>query len=150
MTARFMQILLAAAALLLSFSASAELDPKVLTYTLPENVQWKPNAAGTQETSILYGDPLKPGPYAMLLKWKAGNMSRPHFHPNDRFILVVKGTWWLGTGPKFDPASTVPVPAGTWVVHTAGGIHYDGAKGEDVIIMLHGMGPGTQTAAEQK
>jgi len=149
MTIRFAQLLLAAS-VLFSFSAAAELDPKVLSYTLPENVQWKPNAAGTQETAILYGDPLKPGPYAVLLKWKAGNMSRPHYHPNDRYIMVVKGTWWLGTGPKFDPASTVPVPAGTWVVHNAKGIHYDGAKDADVIIMLHGMGPGTQTAAEEK
>jgi hypothetical protein len=24
--------------------------------------------------------------------------SRPHFHSNDRFITVLKGTWWVGTG----------------------------------------------------
>ena len=42
------------------------------------------------------------------------------------------------------------MPAGTWAVHNAKGIHYEGAKGEDVIIMLHGMRPGTQTAADEK
>ena len=42
----------------LSFAThSAELDPKILSYVLPENVQWIPIAAGTNETSILYGDP---------------------------------------------------------------------------------------------
>jgi len=30
-------------------------------------------------------------------------MSRPHFHPNDRFFVVIVGTWWMGTGEKFDP-----------------------------------------------
>ena len=151
MTNRLAQALLLTALATLSFAShSAELDPKVLSYVLPENVQWKPNAAGTNETSILYGDPEKAGPYAIQLKWKAGNMSRPHYHPNDRFIMVVKGTWWLGTGPKFDPASTVPVPAGSYVVHYGKGIHYDGAKDGDTIIMLHGMGPATTALAEQK
>jgi hypothetical protein len=26
------------------------------------------------------------------LQWLPGNMSRPHFHPNDRFFIVVSGT----------------------------------------------------------
>lgn len=77
-------------------------------------------------------------------------MSRPHFHPNDRFFMVLSGTWWVGTGPKFDPDSTVPLPAGTYIVHYAKGIHYDGAKDGDTIIALHGMGPATATPAEQK
>ena len=129
---------------------AADVDPKAVFYTLPENLQWRKNPAGTTESVILYGDPSKPGPYAMLLKWKAGNMSRPHFHPNDRFFMVLSGTWWVGTGTKFDPDSTVPMPAGTYVVHYAQGIHYDGAKDGDTIIALHGMGPATSTPAEQK
>ena len=35
-------------------------------------------AARTKQTAIITGDPAKTGPYYMLLKWKAGNMSRPH------------------------------------------------------------------------
>jgi hypothetical protein len=151
MTKKYVQALLFMALAMLSFcSYSAELDPKVLAYVLPENVKWKPNAAGTNETMVLYGDPDKAGPYAVLLKWKAGNMSRPHFHPNDRHIMVMKGTWWVGTGPKYDPATTVPMPAGSYVLHYGKGIHYDGAKDGDAIIMLHGIGPATNTPAEQK
>ena len=45
----------------------------------------------------------KPGLYITRNKWKAGNMSRPHFHPNDRLIVVLSGTWWVGTGDVFDP-----------------------------------------------
>ncbi len=140
----------AVSALTAGIAHAVELDPKVISYTLPENIQWRDNAAHTNQSAILYGDPEKEGPYAMLLKWKAGNMSRPHYHPHDRFFIVVSGTWWVGTGKKFDPASTVPLPPGSYVVHYAKGIHYDGAKDGDTIIMVHGMGPATTTPAEEK
>ena len=143
-------LLIAIAALCAGTVSAAELDAKAVTYVLPDNLQWRKNPAGTNESVILYGDPAKPGPYAMLLKWKAGHMSRPHFHPNDRFFVVLSGTWWVGTGSRFDPASTVPMPAGTYVVHYANGVHYDGAKDGDTVIALHGMGPATSTPAEQK
>ena len=129
---------------------AAEPDPKAVAYTLPENIQWKDNAARTNQSAILYGDPTKPGPYAVLIKWKAGNMSRPHYHERDRFFVVVQGTWWVGTGRKFDPAGTRPMPAGSYVVHYANGIHYDGAKDGDAIIALHGIGPVSTIPAEDK
>jgi hypothetical protein len=94
-------------------SAEPQLDPKALAFKLPEQIPWKRNAAGTSEQAVIYGDPNKPGLYVVLNKWLPGNMSRPHWHPNDRVITVLKGTWWVGTGDKFDPDSTVPMPAGT-------------------------------------
>ena len=36
------------------------------------------------------------------------------------------------------------------VLHSAKGIHYDGAKQGDAIIMIHGIGPAASTPAEQK
>jgi hypothetical protein len=77
-------------------------------------------------------------------------MSRPHFHPNDRFFVVIVGTWWMGTGERFDPESTVPAPAGSDVIHYAGKVHYDGAKNEETIIQVWGMGPATATPAEKR
>ncbi len=74
-------------------------------------------------------------------------MSRPHFHPNDRFFVVISGTWWMGTGETFDPASTVPAPAGSYVIHYGGKVHYDGAKDEETVIQVWGMGPATSTPA---
>jgi quercetin dioxygenase-like cupin family protein len=77
-------------------------------------------------------------------------MSRPHFHPNDRFFVVIVGTWWMGTGERFDPESTVSAPAGSYVIHYAGKVHYDGAKNEETIIQVWGMGPATATPAEKR
>ena len=147
---RTLALSLVAAAIAAGSARAADLDPRSVSYTLPDKIQWRDNAARTNQSAILYGDPSKPEPYAMLLRWKAGNMSRPHFHPNDRFFVVVSGTWWVGSGPRFDPDATVPMPAGTYIVHHAKGIHFDGTKQGDTVIMVHGMGPATNTPAEQK
>ena len=123
---------------------------KGVEFTKPENIKWVRNAAGTQETAVLFGDPNKPGPYVVRLRWLPGNMSRPHRHPNDRFFVVIEGTWWLGSGEKFDPDSTVPVTPGTYVIHHAGQWHYDGAKKEPTVIQVWGMGPTTFPNAEKE
>ena len=129
---------------------AAGLDPTAVQFTPPSEIKWVRNAAGTNETAMLFGDPAKPGLYVYRIRWLAGNFSRPHFHPNDRFFAVLSGTWWMGTGEKFDPDNTVPVPAGSYVIHYAKGIHYDGAKSEDAVIQIWGMGPATSTPAEKK
>ena len=40
--------------------------------------------------------------------------------------------------------------AGGYVVHYANKIHYDGAKGEECVIQVWGMGPATSIPAEKK
>jgi len=137
----------------LSVSASfslraADLDPKAITIQLPKEIKW--TKGNGSEQAVLVGDPSKPGLYVVLQKWLPHNNSRPHFHPNDRYITVLSGTWWVNTGPKYDPAGFKPVPAGSFVVHTGKEIHYDGAKDEECILQIVGMGPATSTAAEQK
>ena len=124
-------------------------DPKVAAITPPDKIQWVKGPLGA-DTAVLVGDPNKPGLYVVLVKWRAHNMSRPHFHPNDRYITVLSGTWWVGTGTKFDPASTVPVGPGTYVRHFAKQVHYDGAKDGDCVLEIVGQGPETMTAAETK
>jgi hypothetical protein len=79
----------------------------------------------------------------VLQKWLPHNNSRPHRHPNDRFIQVLSGTWWVQTGAKYDPAGFKPVPAGSFVVHAANEFHYDGAKDEPALLLISGMGPST-------
>jgi mannose-6-phosphate isomerase-like protein (cupin superfamily) len=128
--------------------SSGDVDPKAVTFIAPADIKFVRNAAGTSEQAVLFGDPTKPGPYVIQLRWFPGNMSRPHFHTNDRFFVVLSGTWWLGTGTKFDPDSTVPVKPGTFVFHKGGEIHYDGAKDEEALIQVWGIGPLTNTPAE--
>jgi hypothetical protein len=147
---RYVMTLLALAAMS-GFGAAAELNPAAVIYKLPEQIPWGPvNAAGAQ-SAVVVGDPAKPGFYMVYNKWTKGNhFSRPHFHPNDRYIVVLQGTWWVGSGPKFDPANSTPMPAGSFVTHFAKQVHWDGAKDEDTILLIMGEGPATSTAAEEK
>ncbi len=128
--------------------AAADLDPKAITIQLPKDIKW--TKGNGSEQAILVGDPSKPGLYVVLTKWLPHNNSRPHFHPNDRYITVISGTWWVNTGAKYDPAGFKPVTPGSFVVHTGKEIHYDGAKDEEAVILITGMGPATGVAAEQK
>jgi hypothetical protein len=136
---------------MLNISSAAELNPAAVIYKLPDQIPWGPvNAAGAQ-TAVVVGDPAKPGFYMVYNKWTKGNhFSRPHFHPNDRYIVVLQGTWWVGSGPKFDPANTTAMPAGSFVTHFAKQVHWDGAKDEDTVLLIMGEGPATSTAAEEK
>jgi hypothetical protein len=138
---------------MLGVSSAAELNPAAVTYKLPDQIPWGPvNAAGGQQADVV-GDPTKPGFYMVYNRWTKGNhFSRPHSHPNDRFIVVLQGTWWVGSGPNFDPANgSVPMPAGSFVTHYAKQVHWDGAaKDEDTILLIMGEGPATSTLAEAK
>jgi quercetin dioxygenase-like cupin family protein len=127
--------------------AEQPLNPKAIAIKLPDQIPWKRNAEGTNEAAVLYGDPTKPGLYVTMFKWLPGNMSRPHWHPNDRAITVLKGTWWVGTGDKFDPESTTPIPTGSYVTHYGKEVHYDGAKDTEVWLLIAGEGPETPTPA---
>lgn len=143
-------VLFASVMMAASVSLAAQIDRSVADFKTPAEIKWIRNAAGTNESVVLFGDPSKPGPYVTRIRWLPGNMSRPHFHPNDRFFVVLSGTWWMGTGEKFDPDSTVPVPACSYVIHYANKIHYDGAKDEEAVIQVWGMGPATSTPAEKR
>jgi quercetin dioxygenase-like cupin family protein len=127
---------------------SAEPDPTVMRFKLPADLVWVASAQNPGlQRAILYGDPEQPGPYALVNRFPPNTFSRPHSHPHDRFIVVISGTWWVGTGGKFDPESTKPLPAGSFAQHYAGRVHYDGAKAEGCEVLIYGEGPATSTPA---
>jgi quercetin dioxygenase-like cupin family protein len=126
-------------------TASAAQDEKGFVRITPEEVKWQDNPLikGLQ-FAIIDGDPSKPGAvYVQRVKFSPGVTSRPHFHPEDRHVLVLKGTWYTGTGDDFDMSKTVPLTAGSYMKHPAKAVHFDGAKDEEVIVQISGIGPGT-------
>ena len=81
---------------MLSLSSAAELNPAAVIYKLPDQIPWSPVDARGAQNAVVVGDPAKPGFYVVYTKWTKGNhFSRPHFHPNDRYIAVCKvpGGW---------------------------------------------------------
>jgi quercetin dioxygenase-like cupin family protein len=132
---------------------ATELNPAAVAFKVPDQIEWKapPGEDRGVRNAVLVGDPSKPGLYIVMTKWLAGDhFSHPHFHPHDRFITVLKGTWWVGTGTKYDPTATVPMPAGSFVTDYGQQVHFDGAKNEDAVLLIVGEGPATATPAEVK
>jgi hypothetical protein len=147
---RLLNVAGAITVLLLLVPVKAELNPAAIMIQHPDQIKWVKNEKAGNANAILAGDPNKPGIYVELTRWYPGHMSRPHFHPNDRYIYVVSGTWWVGTGPVYDPNKTTPVPAGSYVTHYGKQIHWDGAKDTEVTLEIVGQGPATSTNAEKK
>src|SRR5215471_17532908 len=131
---------------LLSATALAKDDRPAFVRVTPEEVVWtdRPGYEGVKFASI-QGDPSKPGIYVVRAKFSPGTMTRPHFHPEDRFVTVLSGTWYTGEGDSFEPDKTVPLKAGSFMLHPARAHHYDGAKDEEVIVQIVGMGPSGTT-----
>src|ERR1051325_2680198 len=130
-------------------AASFELNPKAIAIRQADEIKWRdPTGAAGVNSKTLFGDPTKPGFYMVMNRFQPGNFSKPHFHPNDRFITVVKGTWYVGTGSKWDKEATIGVKAGGTVTHFGKEVHYDGAKDEEVIVLITGQGPATMTPVE--
>ena len=104
-----------------------------------KNLVMQPEQA--QAGGRVLGDATKPGMYVVRNRFAPGAGSRPHYHDHDRYITVLKGTWWTGTGDVYKPETMKPIREGGFMFHPAGYHHYDGAKDEDVIVQIIGMGP---------
>lgn len=102
------------------------------------------------QRATIQGDPSKVGIYVIRVKFPAGVMSNNHRHKEDRHAVVLKGTWWSGTGDEFLPGKTVPLKVGSYMMHPAGASHFDGAKDEEVIVQLIGYGPSETTRLREK
>jgi hypothetical protein len=142
--------LLAALPLALSDTAAlaGRINPSETQVSLPDAIEWSGWINGfpphSGEMATLYGGLDKPGPYLVLMKWYPGYMSAPHTYATDRLSLVLSGTWWVNSGADFDPANTVPVPAGGYVRRVARTPHYDGVMKdahEPAVIGLFGIAP---------
>ena len=132
----------ATAGLAAASAAGAQAAPPFVRVT-PEEVRWTdiPGGLGARYAVVL-GDPTKPGLYVVRATFPPHVIDTPHTHPNDRYVTVLAGTWYTGTGPVFDLSKAVPLGPGSVMFHPAGAVHWDGAAGDEpVVVQITGMGP---------
>ena len=115
-----------------------------------DKLTWRPTEGNTLgvETAVVEGDPSKPGYYLTINHFPKGVMSRPHYHPDERYVIVLRGTWHTDEGEVFRPLQTVPLKPGDFMRHPKGGPHYDGALDEDTWVAISGYGPTKATVID--
>jgi quercetin dioxygenase-like cupin family protein len=144
-------IVATAATLVLAAPVLAQQPADVMKIVPESEVTFTPSAttAGIAQARI-QGDPSVAGQiYIVRNKFSPNTFSAPHFHPEARYIQVLKGTWWVGSGPVQDLGKATPVKAGGFVVHHPGKIHWDGAKDEETIVQIMGIGPSGSTRVDE-
>lgn len=125
-------------------SGDAKDNPHFVRIT-PADVLWQdvPDGHGVRQ-AVLLGDPAKSGLYVVRVRFPPHIMDVPHWHPNDRYVTVLEGTWYTGTGETFDFSKAVPLKPGSVMLHPAKAAHWDGSGGSDpVVVQIIGEGPGT-------
>lgn len=130
---------LLAALLLAVLGANADDDHGFVRMT-PDDLEWQQLEPGL-DIAILEGDPGADGYYILRARFAPGVFSAPHYHPNTRYVTVIQGTWWTGIGTVWDKENSVPLGPGSYMKHPAMAPHYDGARDEEVIVEIRGMGP---------
>lgn len=98
----------------------------------------------------VFGAANQTGFYITRNRFGPNQTSRPHYHTMDRWVTVIKGTWYGGQGKVFRPKTMVPMPAGSVMYHPAYFIHYDGSQdGTETIVQIMGYGPVTTVQVEE-
>jgi hypothetical protein len=98
-----------------------------------------------QRFETVSGDFTKPGAlYVIRIHSEAGYIVMPHTHPEDEHITVVKGSWALGMGDRFNPGGLEMMEVGGYGLVARHMAHFARSK-TDAIVQVHGIGPFTTT-----
>jgi quercetin dioxygenase-like cupin family protein len=109
---------------------------------LPNEIEFKaPLRAGGPQAAVIYGDPNKPGLYVVRVKFSAGQKNLPHFHPDERTVVVLAGNFYWAYGEQWDDAQLKALPPGTFITEPPKVPHYNWAKDGEVILQITGYGP---------
>jgi quercetin dioxygenase-like cupin family protein len=111
----------------------------------PQDANWGPAPPmfppGAQ-IAVLAGDPTKPAPYTVRLKFPANYAIPAHSHPTDENVVVISGAVSFGVGDKLvkNASSNKTLPVGGYALMPANMNHFAYATQESSII-LFGQGP---------
>jgi quercetin dioxygenase-like cupin family protein len=118
---------------------------------LPQDIEFKGPLSGPPQTVVLYGDPTKPGVFVSRVRFSAGWKDPPHWHPDEvRTVVVLSGTFYFGSGDKWDESKLKAYPAGTFYSEPSKAPHFTWAKDGEVIIQVTGVGPSGKTFIPQQ
>ena len=136
---RFLAAALVAALTLSGAALRAQQLPSAGRHRDADSLMWRP-AGPRAEIAVVDGDPQSTGNFAIALRFQAGGMIPPHFHPNETRVVVVRGQVQVGFGDEADTAHTKVLGPGGYAVVPAEAHHFEAGK-SDAMIIVYGVGP---------
>ncbi len=137
----------AVAAVLVAISgqiAMAEDGAQMILMPGAASVQWQPGPAslpkGTQLV-VLAGDPGKPGPFVLRVKFPPNTMVAPHTHATAENLTVLTGDFYHEMGATLDKARGDLMQAGGFVYLPANMPHSVWTADTESIVQVTGTGP---------
>jgi len=142
-------IALGIAAVLLSLAGQCIADGKSQRRMTPDEISMLeatgagPGTSGMAgiRTTVLSGDPGKPGLYTIRLFVPANLRIQSHVHRDQRSAVVVSGHWSIGYGDRFDAAALKVLPPGSFYTEPAEAPHFASTGSEPVVVYISGIGP---------
>jgi quercetin dioxygenase-like cupin family protein len=94
------------------------------------------------EIAVLAGDPTKPAPYTIRLKFPANYVIPAHSHPTDEHVVVTSGGLTFGMGDKLmkGASSNKTLAPGGFALMPANMNHF-AYTSQETTIVLYGQGP---------
>src|SRR5882757_8057663 len=133
----------AAAGVALNAVAVAQTAAPGVVALTPAEMKWASQgglAAPGMEQLNLIGNPAKPGPCTLRLKFPKGFRIAPHTHPDSREVTILSGTFATGYGEKFEAANLKFLPPGSFYTEPANVPHYIEIE-DDAVLQVSGTGP---------
>ncbi len=122
----------------------AQKSPHVLQ--MEKEAQWgqaPPMLPPGAQIAVLAGDPSKPAPYTIRLRFPAHYSIAAHSHPTDENVVIVSGALTFGMGDKLAKASpgNKTLAGGGYALMPADMNHYAFTGAETTTLLLYGVGP---------
>ena len=108
-----------------------------------------PGISAAQDFATIVGDRGKAGLYIQLVRWPPHAMLKAHSHPDDRYVMVLSGTFYHGMAEKFDETKLEARHAGSFFTEPKGIRHFGMTKDEGAVLYFVGTGPSTTDNLEK-
>jgi quercetin dioxygenase-like cupin family protein len=149
MTIRMLKLAGALCLALATVVSSVHADALTPVLVTPAEMTWTANPAG-YDLARIAGNETTPGLYALCARFPAGLKLQPHLHPDERIVIVVSGTVYVGFGERFDEARMKALPAGSIWTEPARQPHFAWTRDGEAVIHIIGKGPTGTTEVPAK
>ncbi|HXM97259.1 MAG TPA: cupin domain-containing protein [Candidatus Dormibacteraeota bacterium] len=106
----------------------------------PSDLTWTPIMKGCSLAKVS-GEPDTEGsPFVVRIRCNAGSRIPAHWHPTDENLTVLKGTFMVGAGEKFDMTTLKTMEPGDFMSVPKDMRHFALSKTNSTV-QLHGIGP---------